>query len=65
MTSKSFGRNTGWVDVAFFAHVHNYERICPIYQSQRVNTERFKYSGIQNGTIHVVVGGGGRSLRVL
>ncbi|XP_011024021.1 PREDICTED: probable inactive purple acid phosphatase 27 [Populus euphratica] len=50
------------VDVAFFGHVHNYERTCPIYQNQCVNTERSHYSGTVNGTIHVVVGGGGSHL---
>ena len=33
-----------------------------LLQSQCVNNERSQYSGVQNGTIHVVVGGGGRSL---
>ncbi|KAK6920513.1 Purple acid phosphatase, N-terminal [Dillenia turbinata] len=50
------------VDIAFFGHVHNYERTCPIYQNQCVNDETLHYSGTVNGTIHVVVGGGGRSL---
>ncbi|XP_059657397.1 probable inactive purple acid phosphatase 27 [Cornus florida] len=50
------------VDIAFFGHVHNYERTCPIYQNQCVNTERSHYSGTVNGTIHVVVGGGGSHL---
>ncbi|XP_077250332.1 putative inactive purple acid phosphatase 27 [Tasmannia lanceolata] len=52
------------VDIAFYGHVHNYERTCPIYQNQCVNTERSHYSGTVNGTIHVVVGGGGRELAV-
>ncbi|XP_077250331.1 putative inactive purple acid phosphatase 27 [Tasmannia lanceolata] len=52
------------VDIAFYGHVHNYERTCPIYQNQCVNTERSHYSGTVNGTIHVVVGGGGRELSV-
>ncbi|XP_062170747.1 probable inactive purple acid phosphatase 27 isoform X1 [Alnus glutinosa] len=47
------------VDIAFFGHVHNYERTCPIYQNQCVNTERSHYSGTVNGTINIVVGGGG------
>ncbi|KAM3382188.1 hypothetical protein P3S68_007761 [Capsicum galapagoense] len=47
------------VDITFYGHVHNYERTCPIYQNQCVNSERSHYSGIVNGTIHVVVGGGG------
>ncbi|KAH0975315.1 hypothetical protein GBA52_017214 [Prunus armeniaca] len=50
------------VDIAFFGHVHNYERTCPIYQNQCVNTEKSHYSGTVNGTIHVVVGGGGSHL---
>ncbi|CAO2826982.1 unnamed protein product [Amaranthus hypochondriacus] len=50
------------VDIAFYGHVHNYERSCPIYQNHCVNTERSHYSGIVNGTIHVVVGGGGSHL---
>ncbi|CAA3012547.1 probable inactive purple acid phosphatase 27 [Olea europaea var. sylvestris] len=50
------------VDIAFFGHVHNYERICPIYQNQCVNSERTHYSGTVNGTIHAVVGGGGSHL---
>ncbi|XP_031130000.1 nucleotide pyrophosphatase/phosphodiesterase-like [Ipomoea triloba] len=50
------------VDMAFFGHVHNYERTCPIYQNQCVNDETSNYSGTVNGTIHVVVGGGGSHL---
>ncbi|KAG2678544.1 hypothetical protein I3760_11G007800 [Carya illinoinensis] len=50
------------VDIAFYGHVHNYERTCPIYQNQCVNSEKSHYSGTMNGTIHVVVGGGGRHL---
>ncbi|GMH31483.1 hypothetical protein Nepgr_033326 [Nepenthes gracilis] len=50
------------VDMAFFGHVHNYERTCPIYQNQCVNSETSHYSGVMNGTIHVVVGGGGSHL---
>ncbi|XP_057972375.1 probable inactive purple acid phosphatase 27 [Malania oleifera] len=50
------------VDIAFFGHVHNYERTCPIYQNQCVNSEKSDYSGTVNGTIHVVVGGGGSHL---
>ncbi|OAY47953.1 probable inactive purple acid phosphatase 27 [Manihot esculenta] len=50
------------VDIAFFGHVHNYERTCPIYQNQCVNTEKNHYSGTVNGTIHVVAGGGGSHL---
>ncbi|XP_061371796.1 probable inactive purple acid phosphatase 27 [Gastrolobium bilobum] len=50
------------VDIAFYGHVHNYERICPIYQNQCVNKETTHYSGTVNGTIHVVVGGAGSHL---
>ncbi|PON72154.1 Acid phosphatase [Trema orientale] len=50
------------VDIAFFGHVHNYERTCPIYQNQCTNTEKSHYSGTVNGTIHVVAGGGGSHL---
>ncbi|XP_008802276.2 nucleotide pyrophosphatase/phosphodiesterase-like [Phoenix dactylifera] len=50
------------VDIAFYGHVHNYERTCPIYQNQCVNEEKSYYSGTVNGTIHVVVGGGGSHL---
>ncbi|KVI06206.1 Iron/zinc purple acid phosphatase-like C-terminal domain-containing protein [Cynara cardunculus var. scolymus] len=50
------------VDVAFFGHVHHYERVCPIYQNQCVNDEKSHYSGTVNGTIHVVAGGGGSHL---
>uniref|UniRef100_A0A7N1A3F6 Purple acid phosphatase n=2 Tax=Kalanchoe fedtschenkoi TaxID=63787 RepID=A0A7N1A3F6_KALFE len=50
------------VDIAFYGHVHNYERTCPIYQSQCVSSEKERYSGVVNGTIHVVAGGGGSHL---
>ncbi|KAK1565791.1 hypothetical protein Q3G72_035195 [Acer saccharum] len=50
------------VDIAFYGHVHNYERTCPIYQNQCVNKEKQHYSGTVNGTIHVVVGGAGSHL---
>uniref|UniRef100_A0A6V7QUI8 Purple acid phosphatase n=1 Tax=Ananas comosus var. bracteatus TaxID=296719 RepID=A0A6V7QUI8_ANACO len=50
------------VDLAFYGHVHNYERTCPIYQNQCVSSEKSHYSGTMNGTIHVVVGGGGSHL---
>ncbi|GAB2223667.1 hypothetical protein Droror1_Dr00004405 [Drosera rotundifolia] len=50
------------VDMAFYGHVHNYERTCPIYQNQCVNSETSHYSGVVNGTINVVVGGGGSHL---
>eukprot|EP00252_Welwitschia_mirabilis_P007823 TRINITY_DN19542_c0_g1_i1.p1 TRINITY_DN19542_c0_g1~~TRINITY_DN19542_c0_g1_i1.p1 ORF type:complete len:622 (+),score=119.14 TRINITY_DN19542_c0_g1_i1:162-2027(+) len=50
------------VDIAFFGHVHNYERICPIYESTCVSSERSHYSGTFNATIHIVAGGGGSHL---
>ncbi|KAG8374522.1 hypothetical protein BUALT_Bualt10G0003700 [Buddleja alternifolia] len=50
------------VDIAFYGHVHNYERSCPIYQNKCVNSEKSHYSGTTNGTIHVVVGGAGSHL---
>ncbi|KAL1327632.1 hypothetical protein HN51_037640 [Arachis hypogaea] len=50
------------VDIAFYGHVHNYERTCPIYQNICTNKEKNNYIGNLNGTIHVVVGGGGASL---
>ncbi|CAO2202670.1 unnamed protein product [Urochloa humidicola] len=50
------------VDIAFFGHVHNYERTCPVYQGQCVSAERSRYAGTMNGTIHVVAGGGGSHL---
>lgn len=50
------------VDLAFYGHVHNYERTCPMYAEKCVSSERSRYSGAVNGTIHVVVGGGGSHL---
>ncbi|ESQ54827.1 hypothetical protein EUTSA_v10024691mg [Eutrema salsugineum] len=50
------------VDLAFYGHVHNYERTCPIYESQCVNNDKDHYSGTFQGTIHVVVGGAGSHL---
>lgn len=50
------------VDIAFYGHVHNYERTCPVYQNQCVKSGRSHYSGVVNGTIHVVVGGAGAHL---
>ncbi|CAI9280528.1 unnamed protein product [Lactuca saligna] len=50
------------VDIALYGHVNNYERTCPIYQNKCVNSEISRYSGTVNGTIHVVVGGGGSHL---
>ncbi|KAK3126179.1 hypothetical protein QOZ80_7AG0552750 [Eleusine coracana subsp. coracana] len=50
------------VDIAFYGHVHNYERTCPVYEEQCVSSEKSHYTGTMNGTIHVVVGGGGAGL---
>ncbi|XP_030477292.2 probable inactive purple acid phosphatase 27 [Syzygium oleosum] len=50
------------VDIAFYGHVHNYERTCPIYQNQCVNSGKNHFSGTVNGTIHIVAGGGGSHL---
>ncbi|PUZ52373.1 hypothetical protein GQ55_6G264400 [Panicum hallii var. hallii] len=50
------------VDIAFFGHVHNYERTCPVYQSRCMTNEKSHYSGTMNGTIFVVAGGGGSHL---
>ncbi|KAI4343616.1 hypothetical protein L6164_010947 [Bauhinia variegata] len=50
------------VDLAFFGHVHNYERTFPVYQNQPVSSEKSHYSGVFNATIHVIVGGGGSHL---
>ncbi|KAL6538770.1 polynucleotide adenylyltransferase [Orobanche minor] len=50
------------VDIAFFGHVHSYERTCPIYQNICTSKEKYYYKGSLNGTIHVVAGGGGASL---
>ncbi|KAF8766178.1 hypothetical protein HU200_007681 [Digitaria exilis] len=50
------------VDIAFFGHVHNYERTCPVYQGQCMTNEKRHYSGTINGTIFVVAGGGGSHL---
>lgn len=50
------------VDLAFYGHVHNYERTCPVYESNCVSQERNAYSGTFNATIHLVVGGGGAHL---
>lgn len=50
------------VDLAFWGHVHNYERTCPVYQNQCVKDGTSHYSGVVNGTIHVVAGGGGSHL---
>ncbi|KAK6921908.1 Iron/zinc purple acid phosphatase-like C-terminal domain [Dillenia turbinata] len=50
------------VDIAMYGHVHNYERTCPIYQNICTMNEKHHYKGTLNGTIHVVVGGGGAAL---
>ncbi|KAI9079444.1 hypothetical protein K1719_038526 [Acacia pycnantha] len=50
------------VDIAFYGHIHKYERTCPVHQSQCVNSEKHHYPGMVNGTIHVVAGGGGSHL---
>ncbi|GER43805.1 purple acid phosphatase 27 [Striga asiatica] len=50
------------VDIAFFGHVHSYERTCPVYQNKCTREEKNYYKGSLNGTIHVVAGGGGASL---
>ncbi|KAJ7299509.1 hypothetical protein O6H91_Y217300 [Diphasiastrum complanatum] len=47
------------VDLAFFGHVHNYERSCPVYEDVCVSKEREHYSGTFNATIHLIVGGAG------
>ncbi|GAB2280187.1 polynucleotide adenylyltransferase, variant 2 [Dionaea muscipula] len=50
------------VDIAFFGHVHNYERTCPVYENICTTEEKKYYKGALNGTIHVVAGGAGASL---
>lgn len=50
------------VDLAFYGHVHSYERSFPVYQSVLVSDEPSHYSGRFNGTIHIVAGTGGRAL---
>ncbi|EES16213.1 hypothetical protein BDA96_08G155000 [Sorghum bicolor] len=50
------------VDLAFYGHVHSYERTCPVYQSQCVVEASDHYSGPFQATTHVVVGGAGASL---
>lgn len=50
------------VDLAFYGHVHSYERTCPIYENNCVSSEKSSYSGTFNATIHVVAGGGGSHL---
>uniref|UniRef100_A0A804LQW5 Purple acid phosphatase n=1 Tax=Zea mays TaxID=4577 RepID=A0A804LQW5_MAIZE len=48
------------VDLAFYGHVHSYERTCPVYQC--VVDASDHYSGPFQATTHVVVGGAGASL---
>jgi len=50
------------VDLAFYGHVHSYERTCPVYQSQCIVNASNHYSGPFQATTHVVVGGAGASL---
>ncbi|XP_031490345.1 probable inactive purple acid phosphatase 1 isoform X1 [Nymphaea colorata] len=50
------------VDLAFYGHVHNYERTCPVYENICMSQEKSHYTGPLNGTIHVVAGGGGADL---
>ncbi|EMS57889.1 putative inactive purple acid phosphatase 27 [Triticum urartu] len=50
------------VDLAFYGHVHNYERTCPVYQSQCAVDASDHYSGPFKATTHVVVGGAGASI---
>lgn len=50
------------VDLAFYGHIHNYERTCPVFENICVSTENNFYSGTFNATIHLVVGGGGSHL---
>ncbi|WOL01450.1 putative inactive purple acid phosphatase 1 [Canna indica] len=50
------------VDIAFYGHVHNYERTCPVYQNTCVQNGSNFYGGPFEATTHVVVGGGGASL---
>ncbi|KAJ4781252.1 Purple acid phosphatase [Rhynchospora pubera] len=50
------------VDLAFFGHVHNYERTCPVYQSQCLQDGSNFYTGQFTATTHVVVGGAGATL---
>ncbi|CAM6015305.1 unnamed protein product [Sphagnum balticum] len=50
------------VDIAFYGHVHNYERTCPVYENQCISNEKDHYSGTYNATIHIVAGGAGAHL---
>ncbi|PQQ17382.1 putative inactive purple acid phosphatase 27 [Prunus yedoensis var. nudiflora] len=47
------------VDIAFYGHVHNYERSCPIYQNQCVTSEKSHFSGTFKGTIMLLLEGQG------
>ncbi|XP_024519072.1 nucleotide pyrophosphatase/phosphodiesterase, partial [Selaginella moellendorffii] len=65
-TGEPFGRDSLeklWqkhkVDLAFYGHIHNYERTYPLYNQVLASDEKDFYSGTFNGTIHVVAGGGG------
>ncbi|KAK8923706.1 putative inactive purple acid phosphatase 1 [Platanthera zijinensis] len=50
------------VDIAFYGHVHNYERTCPVFQNTCLQNASNHYHGIFKATTHVVVGGGGAGL---
>ncbi|XP_010527966.1 PREDICTED: probable inactive purple acid phosphatase 1 isoform X2 [Tarenaya hassleriana] len=50
------------VDIAIYGHAHNYERTCPVYQNICTDKEKNNYTGMLNGTIHIVAGGGGAGL---
>ncbi|KAI3882151.1 hypothetical protein MKX03_024394, partial [Papaver bracteatum] len=50
------------VDIAYYGHVHSYERTCLMYENICVSPDTSHFSGLWNGTIHVVVGGGGSHL---
>ncbi|KAK8923395.1 putative inactive purple acid phosphatase 27 [Platanthera zijinensis] len=50
------------VDIAFYGHVHNYERTCPVFQNTCLQNASNHYHGIFKATTHVVVGGRGAGL---
>ncbi|KAJ4960090.1 hypothetical protein NE237_020000 [Protea cynaroides] len=50
------------VDLAFYGHIHNYERTCPVYENVCTMPATNFFQGTLNGTIHVVAGGGGQGL---
>ncbi|CAD6223774.1 unnamed protein product [Miscanthus lutarioriparius] len=50
------------VDLAFYGHVHSYERTCPVYQSQCVVDGSDHYSAPFQATTHVGGGGAGASI---